>query len=100
MPFDGTQKNSTALVLLKAAEIIREGGWCQMKSRLGSSHCVARAIFEASEKDPVRARAGHEAFAAHLHLSYVEIPFWNDSEYRTKDDVLRALEECAKNAAL
>jgi hypothetical protein len=87
------------LVLLRAAEIVRERGLCQGPWRAGGPLCAAGAVGDAASDLGLR-RAEMEArvlrFALALGGSAVsDVHGWNDTPGRTVGDVAEALERAA-----
>lgn len=87
--------------LLKAAQLLREQGWCQLAAREGTAMCVSRAIADATQSSD-RQAAAVNALLGHLSPRYVSanlgpsIISWNDTKGRTKEEVITALEAAAK----
>lgn len=96
--------NSASEVLTNAAKYIEKHGWCQGHYRNNNGTvCVMGAI------DTVTRRRTNymESYldAGNLLLNYLNdgqryqwksLPQWNDSTYRTKEQVLQAMREAAK----
>lgn len=85
--------------LLRAAEIIRERGWCQGALERNGAHCVLGAInFASSGNYMDRDGIGQDAFSrlgAHLKVSCQGVVSWNNAPRRTASEVIAALEAAA-----
>jgi len=86
-------------VLLRAAEIVRERGFCQGPWRAGGPLCAAGAVSQAA-KDLGFVRPEMEArlrrFAAALGgVAVRDIHRWNDAPERTAGEVAEALQRAA-----
>ena len=96
--------NSASEVLINAAKYIEKHGWCQGHYRGNNGTvCVMGAIDTVTRRrdDCVEPYLG----ARDLLLNYLNdgqryqwksLPQWNDSAYRTKEQVLQAMREAAK----
>lgn len=112
MPFDLSPPDTfteTQRILLKAAEIIEERGWCQGNPRDGRI-CVMKAIelatgiepdgFTAVNYGPVTDHPASQQLLAYLGLPPKQLGLstlwqWNDNENRTKAEVIQALRDAA-----
>lgn len=90
-------------ICLRAAEVIRERGWCQMDYKNDQGNvCTLGALSVAVGKDPVctvdylQIADSIGAMKVHLQLGFGEaIAHWNDKPGRTVEQVINALEETA-----
>lgn len=91
-PVDGV-----GLQLLKAAQIIRERGWCQRVGREADGRvCALGAIAEATRHTIVEViMCSPVAARLRKHISGRTISDWNDEPGRTAGDVIAALETAA-----
>jgi len=83
---------TTADILLRAAELLERGGWCQNARSIGARHCALGAIDAVTNNN-------NDYYAARLRLrEYVgRAPaFWNDDPTRTASEVIAAMREAAK----
>ena len=82
-------------VLSEAAELIRRHGWVQRKSgSIGEGFCLIGAVINVT-------RDKHQCFLANEALirasGTISIVTWNDTEGRTKEEVLELLERAARD---
>lgn len=97
-----TQLDPVALALLGAADDLRQNGWLQgVWSTSCGKRCVVSAIYSHSGD---HYRAAKEKIADHLNLNYDHEEInsvggalidWNNDPARTKEQVIRALEQAA-----
>jgi hypothetical protein len=86
-------------VLLRAAEIVRERGFCQGPWRPGGPLCAAGAVSQAAEelgfvRPEMEARL--RRFAAALGgVAVRDVHRWNDAPERTAGEVAEALQRAA-----
>lgn len=86
-------------VLLRAAEILRERGFCQGPWRVGGPLCTAGAVGQAAEELGI-VRPEMEARLLRLAgalggSAFPDVHSWNDAPGRTADEVVEALERAA-----
>ncbi len=94
-------------VMLRAAFMLRAGGWCQRRSQSETRHCAAMAIIQAAAENQVIAQAAIARLASRLpHRSLTrfddpdpmdDIIVWNDAKDRTAAEVIAALESASHN---
>jgi hypothetical protein len=105
MPFDFQEQQFTetkpdldevGLVLMRAAEIIRERGWCQhnLKDSIGRM-CMVGAITEAQSCLGISAAGRAQDAVRHELQINGFISDWNNAPERTADEVIQALESAA-----
>lgn len=102
MPFDGklpAKPGGIAADLIRAKEILQQKGWAHRAGRGPEGQvCAGNAIFDVvGTRD--RFRPLSEAFGAANGMHAYAIGSWNDSPYRTFDQVLAAFDR-AIDAAL
>jgi hypothetical protein len=93
-----TTKVTTADVLNRAADLLEEFGWCQGRagSKAEGTMCLDRAIGEAEKDLGILLARARTTLSEHIGIP---LPFiWNDTPGRTKEEVVRALREAARNA--
>jgi hypothetical protein len=85
------------LVLLEAADLLRERGWCQHFLSDGGRFCAEGAIRKAAEgtlaKTSLKFIQARGLLKKHLGAKYIAV--WNDDPRRTKKQVIEALEAAA-----
>ncbi|MGH3116525.1 MAG: DUF6197 family protein [Gaiellales bacterium] len=86
-------------VLLRAAEIVRERGFCQGPWRVGGPLCAAGAVSQAAEElgfvrpeMEARLRQFADALGGSAHR---DVHSWNDAPGRTAEEVAEALQRAA-----
>lgn len=80
-------------VLMKAADILRTGGWCQIHfNKRTGEHCMIGAIQEAANYTQPATDIAHRAVLMHGYGMC-----WNDRKGRTKEEVIAALEKVARS---
>ena len=91
---DVSRLDDAGEVLLKAAEIIEERGWCQNALSNGTGFCAVGALGMAS-----RERGGQgftEAWARlEANVLGLNVADWNDNPFRTKEEVVAKLRAVA-----
>ena len=105
MPLDQTPwpENEDARILLRAAELIEEKGWCQYH---GVDHeggvCVIGAITMVNNSDIMGNNSNIFENDKYIHLvedylgiAHFSIWCWNDAASRTKEEVVAALRGAA-----
>lgn len=88
--------------LLKAADIIEERGWCQGNWKNGQGQlCILAALETATTERgrPNSLRPAIVAVKARIGIANGSLAQWNDSPFRTKDEVLAALRSAAEVAS-
>ena len=108
MPLDGKNwpQNEVARILYNAANLIRTKGWTQHETGEGPNgeSCAAVAIFrtigmwkkrykEVSNKEKMLSRETHRLLKR--VIKHDRVPEWNDAQWRTKEEVIEALESAA-----
>jgi hypothetical protein len=80
-------------VLLDAASLIEQKGWCQGSAMMDDASCAAWAITQAarnlSQYD--YGLAEHVGNRLARIVGARSIPFWNDAPGRTKEEVIAAM---------
>lgn len=87
-------RDRTTQVLLEAADLIEQRGWCQNSAQgPGGSICAAQALALAAAYDfAFAAQVGRKL----LHtVGFRTVPKWNDAPGRTQDEVVAALRQAA-----
>jgi hypothetical protein len=85
--------DETGKVLMRAAEIVRERGWCQLDYEDDQGRvCAAGALYAASGDEWPYVAMGRRRLAASLGRA---VETWNDVPGRTKEEVIEALERAA-----
>lgn len=90
-------KVKSKTVLLRAAKLIEEKGWCKRKFTSHGRYCVLGAINKVTNDD---AYVGNEdafkAKAALINFGFINcVPTWNDQQ-ESRKDVVAKLREVAK----
>ena len=85
MPFDGIELSPITKTLMKGRKRI-EAGWCQGAFRMGGAVCAVGAVSEDPD-DPVVSTA-LKVLESAFGSAVTDIPEWNDSPDRTKEEVL------------
>ena len=89
MPFDSTL-NPTTDVILGAIDYLETYGWCKGSGAFYDRRCFVAALYEAAGGHThVADRAIARVKAA--NGIEVDLPFWNDAQERTKEQVIGAL---------
>lgn len=96
--------NSASEVLINAAKYIEKHGWCQGHYRDNDGTvCVMGAIDTVTRKraDYIAPYLGAKNLLLDYlnegrHFQWKSLPQWNDSTYRTKEQVLQAMREAAR----
>jgi len=78
-------------ILLRAAEILEERGWCQGHYRHGGAFCAMGAIKEAA---PLNSEAMNALDALSRRVE-PHVAAWNDHPSRTASEVIAKLREVA-----
>ncbi len=81
--------------LLDAAQYIRECGWCQLTYYKDNRACILGALMLVTEADEGYLSTNPPELAklkAHIKMG---IPAYNDTEGRTKEEVIAVLERVA-----
>ncbi len=81
-------------ILLRAAELIEQRGWCQGQSRCNGRICLVTAIGIAN----LECSENHNERIFDTFRKYLNVPglaSWNDNPKRTKEEVINKLKECA-----
>lgn len=89
-------------VLLTAAHLLAQHGWCQRQSRSGSGAlCVVAAIAAAAGGAKTLEDRAHHALEVWViwHSNHDSVAEWNDAPERTKDEVLHALRHAVAELA-
>ena len=86
--------SSVSEVLEQAAELIRRHGWVQRKyGTTGEGYCIIGAIIAVPKHE-----SGYPAIEAlREELGGQSVMLWNDTEGRTKEEVLELLERAARD---
>jgi len=100
MPFDPSGLDTPGVLLLEAADYIEKNGWCQKMAYQHSSNgmtssCAIWALVLMRKGD-----FKNWDIAVNRLSTYTEdgnIPNWNDTPGRTKEEVVSALREAAFN---
>ena len=83
-------------VLLRAADILRESGWCRYRTRReDGARCAIGAIGEAAAGSGRKYIYAYDRMADALGIRDIGIGFWNDRPERTKEQVIEAFERAA-----
>jgi len=104
-----TQPTTISTLCLRAADVIRERGWCQetcMDEK--GSVCLLGALLTADGIDLLAAEVVSCSYlervterAIERHINHDSVPGWNDKEGRTVEEVIAVLEATAwENAAV
>ncbi len=89
MPFD-TTLDPTTDVILGAIDYLERYGWHKGGMGRGPNRCILGAIREITLYNmPLMCRAMERVKKA--NGIEIDLPFWNDAQERTKEDVLAAL---------
>lgn len=80
-------------ILLDAAQYIRVHGWCQGYLKDGTGGVCVLGAITTVHKDPYLMGASIEKLEAYIHSWPAK---WNDVPGRTKEQVIQALEEAAR----
>lgn len=98
------------VILLRAAQLIRDRGWCRDLLEHDGQICAIGAIIlaggfkiegnKADAWDPVVEHAMKRvAVLCHRRYGFDNVPTWNDQLDRTAEDVIQLLEDAALMAA-
>ena len=93
-------------VLLRAAELLGEKGWCQGTARDAEGHMCAIGALQAANDEVTQRwqsaeyRRAQDRLQDHLWGDELlteahTIPYWNDNPERTAEDVILALKRTA-----
>ena len=84
-------------LLLKAADLLREKGWCQRVLERDGMHCVVGAVFASAPEDgltPVSVLA-LDLLGKFIGIDRAYLPSWNNADERTVEEVIEALDGAA-----
>ncbi len=85
------------LILLNAAQYLREHGWTQEQyGQAGGPACAFGAMmFGPTHHD--KTSVGLASYKLEKFIRCDDIVFWNDAPVRTADEVIAAMEACARH---
>ena len=83
------------LNLLTVADYIERNGWCQNRYNDGHKVCILGAL-EKISGNPIGFNGEVDHLSRFLNLCGNSVHEWNDRPERTKEEVLSALRNCAK----
>ena len=89
MPFDSTLDPTTE-VILGAIDYLERCGWTKGAAIVGSQRCIWGALREAAMPNCRFVGAASDRIKRANGIT-VDLPFWNDAQERTKEQVLEAL---------